>query len=137
MVPTARRPRGPAWVVGRLTHEALRRWRFPDHADFNAFLFPHALSAGLIDRVIVNKSFTPDLPGNSTGGGVNIITKSFPEKGTLNLSVGSEFNTATTGNGKFLSYRGGGTDWLATDDGTRARIGRCIFWTTRDRDAAR
>ena len=28
-----------------------KRWRFPDHADFNAFLFPHALSAGLIDRV--------------------------------------------------------------------------------------
>ncbi len=50
VVPTAQRPRGPAWVVGKLTHEALRRWRFPDRADFEVFLYPHALATGLTDR---------------------------------------------------------------------------------------
>ncbi|MBI5878773.1 MAG: UvrD-helicase domain-containing protein [Chloroflexi bacterium] len=49
VVPTTKAPRGPAWVVGLLAHEALRRWRFPDRADFYAYLYPHALSAGLID----------------------------------------------------------------------------------------
>ena len=30
VVSRAKRPRGPAWVVGSLVHEALRRWYFPD-----------------------------------------------------------------------------------------------------------
>jgi ATP-dependent helicase/nuclease subunit A len=51
VVPTAQRPRGPAWVVGALVHQALRRWRFPDAPDFDVFLYPHALAAGLTDRV--------------------------------------------------------------------------------------
>lgn len=82
-------------------------------------LFP----AGLIDRVVVRKSFTPDQPGNATGGGVNIVTKSFPEKGTVGFGFGTDVNTRTTGKDGFLSYKGGGTDWLGTDDGTRALPG--------------
>ncbi len=51
VVPTAQRPTGPAWVVGTLTHAALRRWRFPDSPDFEMFLHPHALTAGLTDPI--------------------------------------------------------------------------------------
>ena len=36
--------------AGQLTHEALRRWRFPDRSDFDAFLLPFALEAGLTDH---------------------------------------------------------------------------------------
>ncbi len=50
VVPKVKRPVGPAWVVGKLTHEALRRWRFPDHANFEVFLWPFALEAGLTDH---------------------------------------------------------------------------------------
>jgi ATP-dependent helicase/nuclease subunit A len=48
IVPTlrARKPRAPAWLVGRLVHESLRRWRFPD-AGFESFLRPFALESGL------------------------------------------------------------------------------------------
>jgi len=46
VVPQAKRPRAPAWLVGRLVHEALRRWRFPDDS-FDAFLYPFALESGL------------------------------------------------------------------------------------------
>lgn len=42
VVPQAKRPAGPAWVVGKLVHEALRHWRFPDD-DFEAFITPFAL----------------------------------------------------------------------------------------------
>jgi ATP-dependent helicase/nuclease subunit A len=49
VVPRAQRPTGPAWVVGKLVHEAIHRWRFPDAPDFEAFLYPHALEAGLTD----------------------------------------------------------------------------------------
>ncbi|MGD8403309.1 MAG: UvrD-helicase domain-containing protein [Anaerolineales bacterium] len=48
VVSRAKRPRGPAWVVGRLVHESLRRWYFPDEK-FEAFLRPLALETGLTD----------------------------------------------------------------------------------------
>jgi ATP-dependent exoDNAse (exonuclease V) beta subunit len=50
VVPQVKRPIGPAWVIGQLTHEALRRWRFPDADNFDVFLWPFALEAGLTDR---------------------------------------------------------------------------------------
>jgi len=50
VVPRAKRPTGPAWVVGKLVHEAIRRWRFPNTPDLETFLYPHALEAGLTDR---------------------------------------------------------------------------------------
>jgi ATP-dependent helicase/nuclease subunit A len=49
VVPTAKRPHGPAWVVGKLVHEALRRWRFPDES-FEAFIRPFALENGVVDE---------------------------------------------------------------------------------------
>ena len=49
VVPVARRPEGPAWVVGTLVHVALRHWRFPDRPGLEALLRPHALEAGLTD----------------------------------------------------------------------------------------
>jgi ATP-dependent helicase/nuclease subunit A len=55
VVPRAKRPTGPAWVVGQLVHVALRYWRFPDRDDFELFMHPYALEAGLTDpREIAN-----------------------------------------------------------------------------------
>lgn len=39
----------PAWVVGSLTHAALRHWLFPGDDTFAKFLRPFALEAGLTD----------------------------------------------------------------------------------------
>jgi len=79
-------------------------------------LFP----SNLIDNLIIAKTFSPDLPASFTGGYVNIITKDFPDRFTLKLSTSLTFNDQTTFNDQFLSYEGGNTDWLGTDDGTRA-----------------
>ena len=49
VVPRTRHPSGPAWVVGKLVHEAIRHWRFPEDG-FEAFLSPFALEAGLTDQ---------------------------------------------------------------------------------------
>ncbi|MEW6402817.1 MAG: UvrD-helicase domain-containing protein, partial [Chloroflexota bacterium] len=49
----AKKPRAPAWLVGRLVHESLRRWRFPD-ADFESFLRPFALESGLTDEAEIH-----------------------------------------------------------------------------------
>ena len=79
-------------------------------------LFP----AQVIDKVVVTKTFTPDQPGTSTGGGIDVVTKSFPEKDFLSLSLGGEYNTQASLNRRFLTYNGGGLDWAGMDDGTRA-----------------
>ncbi len=43
----------PAWVIGSLTHIALRHWRFPSDEGFADFLTPFALEAGLTDEASV------------------------------------------------------------------------------------
>ena len=47
----------------------------PDRNSVQLDIFP----TNLVDNIIVYKSFTPDLPGDFTGGMVNIETKDFPE----------------------------------------------------------
>jgi hypothetical protein len=42
--------------------------------------------AQIISKVVVAKTFTPDKPGSYTGGGIDIITKSFPERSFFSLS---------------------------------------------------
>lgn len=79
-------------------------------------LFP----SQVIDKVVVAKTFTPDQPGTFTGGGIDIVTKSFPEKPFLSLSLGGAYNTQSSFNNRFPSYSGGGLDWAAMDDGSRA-----------------
>jgi outer membrane receptor protein involved in Fe transport len=79
-------------------------------------LFP----AEVIDTVAVSKTFTPDLPGGFSGGVMDIRTKTFPDRFIFKAGAGVGFNTQATGNDRFLTHPGGGTDWLAMDDGTRS-----------------
>jgi len=88
----------------------------PDKKAFQLDLFP----ASLLDNIVTLKTFTPDKPGNFSGGLVNIGTKSFPDAFTFQLSTTTSFNTQSTFSDQFLSYDGGGTDWLGYDDGMRA-----------------
>jgi len=52
-------------------------------------LFP----AGLLDNVVTNKTFTPDQPGNFTGGNVNLSTKPFPDERMLSVSTSVTYNS--------------------------------------------
>lgn len=77
------------------------------------------IPAGLIDNIQAIKSFTPDKPGNFSGGSVDIATKDFPDKLTLDFSASSEYNTELSFNGDGLSSPSSSTDWLGYDDGMR------------------
>lgn len=76
-------------------------------------------SADLLDNIVTLKTFTPDRPGNFSGGLVDIGTKSFP--GDLNVTVSSSvsFSPQVQFSDDFLTYPGGEWDWLAFDDGSR------------------
>lgn len=53
VVPQLDRPRAPSWVVGKLVHAAICRWRFPDDAALDDLLQPLISEAGLIDARMV------------------------------------------------------------------------------------
>ncbi|OQX91962.1 MAG: hypothetical protein B6D58_05360 [candidate division Zixibacteria bacterium 4484_95] len=87
----------------------------PDKKAFQMDLLP----VNLLDNLIVTKSFTPDQPGNFTGGIIDIGTKTYPESFSLKYSTSCSFTKGTTGNKNFLTYPGGNKDWFGMDDGTR------------------
>ncbi len=87
----------------------------PDKNAVQLDLFP----TQAIDNMMVYKTFTPNLPADFTGGLINLSTKDFPDKFTVNFSGSWAFNDQSTFNKDFLSYRGGSRDWLGMDDGTR------------------
>ncbi|MGI9175219.1 MAG: TonB-dependent receptor domain-containing protein, partial [Rhodothermales bacterium] len=88
----------------------------PDRKAVQFDLFP----SNLLDNIVTIKTFTPDKPGNFSGGLVDIGTKSFPERFSFQFSASASMNTQSSFADDFLTYPGGGTDWLATDDGTRS-----------------
>lgn len=74
-----------------------------------------------IQTVEVSKTFTPDQQGNASGGAVNILLRSVPDKPFfINWSTGTSYNSQTTGRGDFLSYDGGGVSAFGKSGGERA-----------------
>lgn len=90
----------------------------PDKKAFSFDLFP----SSLLDNIIISKSYTPDQIGNYSGGLVQVTTKEFPDKLSLNFSTSSSYNSITTGS-DFLSYNAGESKILffnsGRDDGGR------------------
>lgn len=87
-------------------------------SDRKAFAFD-IFPANMLDNLVIIKTATPDLPAEFAGGIIQINTKSIPEENFQSVSIGSAYNTITTGKDQ-LYYKGGKTDWLGIDDGTRA-----------------
>ncbi|HRG64375.1 MAG TPA: TonB-dependent receptor [Saprospiraceae bacterium] len=80
------------------------------------------IPSSMIENIITLKTFTPDLPGNFTGGLVNVSTKSFPSRFTLQVGLSGSYNSQTNGINDFLGHGNdaGKKDWLGIDDGGRA-----------------
>lgn len=78
-------------------------------------LFP----AGILDGATVQKTYSPNYPGEFGGGVIDLTTLRDPGDTylTLRAGIGANFET-TTRDGVFVS--GGDLDWLGYDDGTRS-----------------
>lgn len=68
----------------------------PDRKAFSFDIFP----SNMLDNLIINKTASPDLPGEFAGGVIEINTKMAPDKNFQTLSIGTGYNTITTGNTK-------------------------------------
>jgi TonB-dependent receptor len=87
----------------------------PDRNALQLDIFP----TGVLENLQVKKSATADLTADFTGGIVDILTKDIPsgEEYAISLSLG--YNPNMHFNDNYLTYTGGGTDFLGFDDGTR------------------
>ena len=72
----------------------------------------------IIDNIVINKAFIPELPGEWAGGLIQINTRDVPAKNFFSVQAGTGFNTQTIGH-DFYKVPGGKTDWLGVDDGYR------------------
>ncbi|MDZ4350139.1 MAG: TonB-dependent receptor [Xanthomonadaceae bacterium] len=78
-------------------------------------LFPTSILQG----VVVQKTFTPDMPGEFGGGTIQLRTVGVPESPFFKISLGGTFVDGTTFSDG-LTIDGGGRDFTGFDDGTRA-----------------
>ena len=88
----------------------------PDKNSLQMDIFP----TSLVENIITHKNFSAELPADFTGGLVNIETKGFPEKKIFKVSGSIGYNPQQHLNKNYLTYKGGNTDFLGIDDGTRA-----------------
>ena len=86
----------------------------PDRKTFSFDIIP----APMIDNIIINKAFVPEYPGEWAGGLIQVNTKDIPASNFFTVQIGTGFNTQTIGK-DFYKVKGGKTDWLGIDDGTR------------------
>ncbi len=76
------------------------------------------ISSSSIDRMMIYKSGSPDLPGDFAGGVIQVYTVDHVDANFLKLNIGSGFTTGTTGK-SFLQSNGSNTDFLGFDNGFR------------------
>lgn len=86
----------------------------PDKQATPMDLFP----TSLLDNIVVEKTFTPDKPGDFAGGSVNISTKQLAGKRILKFSSSAGYHSEVTFDDEFMDYPGGDQDWIAFNDGT-------------------
>ncbi len=77
-------------------------------------LFP----ANLVDNIKVLKTYSADLPGEFSGGLVQMNTVEFPTQKVLQFSVNYGFNTQTTFQ-RMATFRGGAGDFFGFGGGSR------------------
>jgi len=86
----------------------------PNRRNFAFDIVPSAL----MDNIVVHKTATPDLPGEFTGGVVEVTTRDIPTSDFIRFKAGTGFNTKTTGK-TFYQAKRGRYDYFGFDDGGR------------------
>lgn len=72
----------------------------PNRRNFSFDIIPSAL----VDNVVINKTASPDLPGEFTGGLVQINSKDVPAENFLQVLAGTGFNTESA-NKEFSGFK--------------------------------
>ena len=84
-------------------------------SDIRSFSFD-VIPSNLIDRIMIYKSPSPDLPGDFAGGVVKIYTKSFQPENGVSVNYSSSYDPSVS-MGPFRTQRKGDLHWLGFNDG--------------------
>lgn len=75
----------------------------------------------MIENVVTTKTFTPDQPGNFTGGNVDVSTRSIPEQFYLSVNLSAGYNTLSSFEDRFLTDPvSSKLDWLGYGNDARS-----------------
>ena len=74
--------------------------------------------SGIFQSMMVQKSYSPDMPGEFGGGVINLVTKDPPTQFEAKVSLSLPHSPGSDADIK--TYHGGKRDWLGVDDGSRA-----------------
>lgn len=88
----------------------------PDKNTIQMDIFP----TNILENILIMKSASAELPADFTGGVVDIITKDFPTRKQMQISVSGGFNPSMHFKDNYVNYKGSATDFLGFDDGMRA-----------------
>jgi outer membrane receptor protein involved in Fe transport len=83
--------------------------------DVRSFSFD-IIPAGQIDRILVFKSPSAEIPGEFAGGVVKIFTKAIPENNFLTLDISSAYREGTTGSA-FFQTKNSNLAWTGFNQG--------------------
>ena len=79
------------------------------------------IPTSILDNISASKTFTPDLPGDFTGGSVDIKIKALPERFTWGVSLNGGYNGQANLRDDFVTYNAGNGIGLGYNDGTLDR----------------
>ncbi len=79
----------------------------PDRKAFSFDIIP----ANMIDNIVINKTASPDLPGDFAGGVIQIFTKDVPDQNFINIGIGSGYHSISTFK-KFISNERGKNEFI-------------------------
>ncbi|MDJ1482539.1 TonB-dependent receptor [Cytophagaceae bacterium YF14B1] len=86
-------------------------------SDRRAFSFD-MLNSSILDRVMVYKTASPEYPSDFAGGVVKVYTKNSANARQLQIQLSTQYRLGSSFT-DYYTYKGGKTDWLGFDDGTR------------------
>jgi outer membrane receptor protein involved in Fe transport len=78
-------------------------------------LFP----SGVMKQLTIQKTWAPYLPGDFSGGSLQMTTRDIPGHSETHLGLATEYNTQTTGKRAFW-YKGDSQDWTGFEGGFRS-----------------
>ncbi|QCR23669.1 TonB-dependent receptor [Pontibacter sp. SGAir0037] len=98
-----------------MLNDALTPSTEPDQKAFSFDILP----TSVIDRIMIYKNGSPELPGEFGGGVIKIYTKNVVADNSTNIGISGAYRVGTTFN-TFLNDSKSTTDFLGFDNGKRA-----------------
>ncbi|GGK61446.1 TonB-dependent receptor domain-containing protein [Rufibacter glacialis] len=98
-----------------MLNDALTPSTEPDSRAFSFDILP----TSVIDRILIYKNGSPELPGDFAGGVIKVFTKNFADENTTTLGASVSYRGNTTF-GNFLTPPTTKTDFLGFDNGKRS-----------------